>query len=119
MVPRAYPALTTRRVHVAEWVEGEKLSQSDAGDVSSLVAVGMIAYLTQVSSPSFPLGPPPCASLRLLLPPTACPQRSAVSSTSALSSTSWCKGPCRAGSGERARKAGLRTRNGSGPDCNA
>ncbi len=37
-------------MHVAEWVEGEKLSQSAAGDVSSLVAVGMIAYLTQVLS---------------------------------------------------------------------
>merc|ERR1719163_2358175 len=52
-VPRNYPALTTRRVHVAEWVEGEKLSQSDAGDVSSLVAVGMIAYLTQLLESGF------------------------------------------------------------------
>ena len=25
-VPRNYPALTTRRVHVAEWVDGEKPS---------------------------------------------------------------------------------------------
>jgi aarF domain-containing kinase len=41
---------------VAEWVDGEKLSQSAAGDVSSLVAVGMIAYLTQV-----PVHPTPYA----------------------------------------------------------
>jgi aarF domain-containing kinase len=27
VIPKNYPALTTRRVHVAEWVYGEKLSQ--------------------------------------------------------------------------------------------
>merc|ERR1719183_2794193 len=52
-VPQNYPALTSRRVHVAEWVDGEKLSQSAAGDVSSLVAVGMIAYLTQLLESGF------------------------------------------------------------------
>lgn len=39
---------TSRRVHVAEWVDGIKLSQSQSDDVSDLVSVGMIAYLTQV-----------------------------------------------------------------------
>ena len=53
VVPKAYPALTTRRVHTAEWIEGQKLSQSAAGDVSSLVAVGMIAYLTQLLESGF------------------------------------------------------------------
>eukprot|EP00960_Hanusia_phi_P031992 749597-Hanusia_phi.AAC.8 len=59
VVPRVYPEFTSRRVHVAEWIEGIKLSQSDSDDVEELVAVGMIAYLTQVTptlslSPSLP-----------------------------------------------------------------
>ena len=53
VVPRPYPEYTTRRVHVAEWVEGIKLSQSDADDVEDLVAVGMIAYLTQLLESGF------------------------------------------------------------------
>jgi aarF domain-containing kinase len=53
VVPTPYPALTTRRVHTAQWIEGQKLSQSAAGDVSSLVAVGMIAYLTQLLESGF------------------------------------------------------------------
>ena len=53
IVPKCFPSLTTRRVHVAAWVDGEKLSQSAAGDVSSLVAVGMIAYLTQLLESGF------------------------------------------------------------------
>ena len=53
VVPKPYPALTTRRVHTAQWIEGQKLSQSAAGDVSSLVAVGMIAYLTQLLESGF------------------------------------------------------------------
>ena len=37
VIPRNYPQYTSRRVHVAEWVEGEKLSQSQADDVGALV----------------------------------------------------------------------------------
>ena len=37
VVPKNYPQYTSRRVHVAEWVEGEKLSQSTADDVGALV----------------------------------------------------------------------------------
>jgi predicted unusual protein kinase regulating ubiquinone biosynthesis (AarF/ABC1/UbiB family) len=30
VVPRNYPEYTSRKVHVAEWLEGEKLSQVSA-----------------------------------------------------------------------------------------
>lgn len=42
------PEYTSRRVHVAEWIEGEKLSQSKADDVGALVNLGVITYLTQL-----------------------------------------------------------------------
>jgi aarF domain-containing kinase len=48
VIPKNYPAYTTRRVHVAEWIEGEKLSQSTADDVSSLVNLGVITYMTML-----------------------------------------------------------------------
>ena len=53
IIPRNYPALTTRRVHVAEWVNGEKLSQSDADNVGELVNLGVIVYLTQLLDTGF------------------------------------------------------------------
>uniref|UniRef100_A0A7S3K780 Protein kinase domain-containing protein n=1 Tax=Aureoumbra lagunensis TaxID=44058 RepID=A0A7S3K780_9STRA len=52
-IPKNYPQLTTRRVHVAEWVEGEKLSQSKAADVSELVELGVVTYLTQLLDTGF------------------------------------------------------------------
>ena len=48
VIPKNYPKYTTRRVHVAEWIEGEKLSQSTADDVSSLVNLGVITYMTML-----------------------------------------------------------------------
>ena len=48
VIPKNYPKYTSRRVHVAEWIEGEKLSQSTADDVSALVNLGVITYLTQL-----------------------------------------------------------------------
>lgn len=48
VVPRTYAEFTTRRVLTSEWIEGEKLSQSRAGDVASLVNVGLICYLKQL-----------------------------------------------------------------------
>jgi aarF domain-containing kinase len=48
IIPRNYPELTTRRVFVTEWIDGEKLSQSTAGDVQKLVNLGVVAYLTQL-----------------------------------------------------------------------
>merc|ERR1719454_2736775 len=53
LIPRNYPEYTTRRVHVAEWVEGEKLSQSTADDVGELVNLGVITYLTQLLDTGF------------------------------------------------------------------
>lgn len=48
VIPKNYPAYTSRRVHVAEWIEGEKLSQSSADNVGALVNLGVITYLTQL-----------------------------------------------------------------------
>ena len=42
LIPGNYPKWTTRRVHVAEWVDGEKLSQSTADDVADLVNLGVV-----------------------------------------------------------------------------
>lgn len=48
VVPKTYPEYTTRRVLTTEWIEGEKLSQSQADDVGKLVNVGVICYLKQL-----------------------------------------------------------------------
>jgi aarF domain-containing kinase len=48
VIPKNYPQYTARRVHVAEWIDGEKLSQSTADDVSSLVNLGVITYMTML-----------------------------------------------------------------------
>ena len=48
VIPDNYPRYTSRRVHVAEWIDGEKLSQSTADDVGALVNLGVITYLTQL-----------------------------------------------------------------------
>lgn len=53
VIPRPYPELCTRRVHTAQWIEGEKLSQSKANDVNSLVNLGVITYLTQLLDTGF------------------------------------------------------------------
>lgn len=53
VIPDNYPEYTSRRVHVAEWIEGEKLSQSTADDVGALVNLGVITYLTQLLDKGF------------------------------------------------------------------
>jgi aarF domain-containing kinase len=53
LIPANYPQWTTRRVHVAEWVDGEKLSQSTADDVADLVNLGVVTYLTQLLETGF------------------------------------------------------------------
>ena len=53
VIPKNYPEYTARRVHTAEWVDGEKLSQSKADDVGELVNLGVIAYLTQLLESGF------------------------------------------------------------------
>jgi aarF domain-containing kinase len=52
-IPKNYPSLCKRKVHVAEWVEGEKLSQSQADDIGRLVNLGVIAYCTQLLEVGF------------------------------------------------------------------
>lgn len=47
-VPTVYHELTTERVLTAEWVEGEKLSESVAGDVRQLCNTLLNCYLTQL-----------------------------------------------------------------------
>mmetsp|Transcript_7434 Transcript_7434/g.18296 ORF Transcript_7434/g.18296 Transcript_7434/m.18296 type:complete len:840 (+) Transcript_7434:367-2886(+) len=53
VIPKNYPEYTSRRVHVAEWIDGEKLSQSTSDDVSSLVNLGVIVYLEQLLNKGF------------------------------------------------------------------
>lgn len=48
VVPGTFADYTSRRVLTTEWLEGEKLSQSKADDVGTLVNVGVICYLKQV-----------------------------------------------------------------------
>lgn len=52
-VPKTYEALTARRVLTSEWLDGEKLSQSTADDVGSLVNLGVICYLKQLLQTGF------------------------------------------------------------------
>lgn len=44
---------TPYRVHTAQWIDGEKLSQSKADDVGALVNLGVITYLTQLLDTGF------------------------------------------------------------------
>ena len=53
VVPKTYEAYTSRRVLTIEWLEGEKLSQSKADDVGTLVNVGVICYLKQLLDTGF------------------------------------------------------------------
>lgn len=53
VIPTNFPEFTSRRVHTAEWVDGEKLSQSTADDVGELVNLGVITYLTQLLDTGF------------------------------------------------------------------
>lgn len=53
VVPKTYEDYTSRRVLTIEWLEGEKLSQSKADDVGTLVNVGVICYLKQLLDTGF------------------------------------------------------------------
>lgn len=53
VVPATYYELTSRRVLTSEWMDGEKLSQSKSGDVSTLVNVGVICFLKQLLEHGF------------------------------------------------------------------
>ena len=53
VVPKTYEQYTSRRVLTTQWLDGEKLSQSDADDVGKLVNVGVICYLKQLLDTGF------------------------------------------------------------------
>lgn len=67
VVPRNFPEYTSRKVHVAEWLNGEKLSQSQADDVQELVNVGVVAYLSQLLDTGFFHADPVSAIAKLFL----------------------------------------------------
>jgi aarF domain-containing kinase len=48
VIPKPYPAYTTRRVLCTQWMEGEKLSESRAEDVKELCTTLLNAYLIQL-----------------------------------------------------------------------
>jgi aarF domain-containing kinase len=53
VVPKTYEEFTSRRVLTTQWLDGEKLSQSQADDVGRLVNVGVICYLKQLLDTGF------------------------------------------------------------------
>jgi aarF domain-containing kinase len=53
VVPETFEKFTSRRVLTTQWLDGEKLSQSDADDVGRLVNVGVICYLKQLLDTGF------------------------------------------------------------------
>ena len=48
VVPEAFSEATTRRVLCTEWIQGEKLSESNASDVRQLCTTLLNAYLIQL-----------------------------------------------------------------------
>ncbi|CAG9463928.1 unnamed protein product [Pedinophyceae sp. YPF-701] len=52
-VADVYPELSTRRALVTSWVYGEKLSESDAGDVKALATTMLNCYLIQLLETGF------------------------------------------------------------------
>lgn len=53
VVPRVYGELTSTRVLTTAWISGEKLSESQSGDVSSLVTLALNCYLIQLLETGF------------------------------------------------------------------
>ncbi|GAX72999.1 hypothetical protein CEUSTIGMA_g451.t1 [Chlamydomonas eustigma] len=53
VVPVTYSGYTSRRVLTTGWLDGEKLSQSNATDVGTLVNVGVICFLKQLLEHGF------------------------------------------------------------------
>ena len=52
-MPTTFTEYTSRRVLTTSWLEGEKLSGSDASDVGELVNLGVICYLKQLLDTGF------------------------------------------------------------------
>eukprot|EP01023_Acetabularia_acetabulum_P028063 TRINITY_DN26537_c0_g1_i1.p1 TRINITY_DN26537_c0_g1~~TRINITY_DN26537_c0_g1_i1.p1 ORF type:complete len:789 (-),score=150.48 TRINITY_DN26537_c0_g1_i1:420-2786(-) len=53
VVPETFLDYTSRKVLTTGWLDGEKLSQSTADDVGSLVNVGVVCYLKQLLDTGF------------------------------------------------------------------
>ncbi|CAI7806222.1 unnamed protein product [Closterium sp. NIES-54] len=53
VVPRVLTDLTSTRVLTTEWVQGEKLSDAETADVSSLVTLALNCYLIQLLETGF------------------------------------------------------------------
>ena len=47
-VPKVYDELTTRKVIVSEWIDGEQLAKSDSETINRLTPIGVECYLTQL-----------------------------------------------------------------------
>ncbi|BDA45558.1 Uncharacterized protein sll0005 [Coccomyxa sp. Obi] len=58
VVPKTYTEFTRRRVLTSQWIDGEKLSQSKADDVATLVNVGVVCYLKQLLDTGFFMADP-------------------------------------------------------------
>lgn len=53
VVPEFYPNLATRKVLVSQWIEGEKLSESNASDIRELCNTLLNCYLIQLLDTGF------------------------------------------------------------------
>lgn len=58
MVPATFTEYTQRRVLTSQWIDGEKLSQSKAEDVTTLVNVGVVCFLYQLLDSGFFMADP-------------------------------------------------------------
>jgi hypothetical protein len=58
VVPKTYTDYTRRRVLTSQWIDGEKLSQSKAEDVTTLVNVGVVCFLYQLLDSGFFMADP-------------------------------------------------------------
>ena len=65
-IPRNYPEVTSRRVHTAEWVEGEKLSQSTAVRIAHRTQQPLRPPRAPTDAETWP--PPPLAALAACRP---------------------------------------------------
>lgn len=72
VVPRTYAEYTSRRVLTTQWLEGEKLSQSQADDVGTLVNVSLHQGLMLLRPGCRSLPPVPWLS------PDACSEQAPV-----------------------------------------
>jgi len=52
-VPKVYEELTTRRVLVSEWIDGEKLSSSEPEEINELIGPAQESFLTQLLQAGF------------------------------------------------------------------